>query len=191
MELGTRPDGEPLGRGPGVLIAVVMLNGLVEAPEEEEVHAEDVIHEDEGAKHGSKAEDQGLDGMGIFGSHANGDLELVVHLVDVLVPGSVMEETMDPVEVKVLNEEGKNGSKDDLGPRRQMSIRTNANIGRDEVENEHHRKLEEKMTHQQLLDTLDVALKGVRFVLQKMSKKIKVSFSSSNRTCTHKSSFKP
>lgn len=165
MELGAGPDREPLGRSPGVLVAVVVLNGLVETPEEEEVHAEDVVHEDERSKHGTETEDQSFEGMSILSGHADRHLEFVVNLVDVLVPGSVVEEAMYPVEVKVLNKEGEDRSSDDVGPRGQMSIRTNSNVGGDEVENEHHGELEDEMTHQQLLDTLQMAREGDNFVL--------------------------
>lgn len=185
--LSARPDEEPLGRSPGVLVTVVVLDGLVEAPEEEEVHAEDVVHEDEGTKHGTEAEDERLEGVGVLGGHTKGDLELVVDLVDVLVPGAMVEQAMDPVEVEVLNEEGEDGGNDDLGPGGQMVVRTNANVGRDEMEDEHHGKLEKQMAHQELLDTLHVALEGDHFVLCKVSYERVSGLSRTDRFCASSS----
>jgi len=103
--------------------------------------------------------------MRVLCGHANWYLEIVVNLVNVLIPHTPMEEAVYPVEVEVLDEEGGHRSDHNSRPARQFGVHTNSKVRRQEMEQEHHGELEHDMTHHQTLQTLDVVLKRHGFAL--------------------------
>ena len=116
--------------GPGEAVAAVGVNGL-RKPESEPGKEENVVGvEEEGpADEGDKVAENGLHRVGVLGRDANGDLKLVVLLVNVLVNGAVVEEPVKPVEQAVLHhhEEGDLPEEDvnrgDLGTKREQPVR--------------------------------------------------------------------
>lgn len=120
---------------------------------------------EERAKHSTEAQEEGFKGVRVFGRHANGRRILVMDLVDVFVPHAPMQQAVHPIEVEIFHKEGEDDAHDDLGDRGKLRIRTNANVGRHLVENEHHGDLKHHVAHCQSLDALPMRLPRNRHIL--------------------------
>lgn len=108
--VGAGPDGEEVAQAPGEVEAAVGVDSLEEAEDDPDVHGQEVqvtgdAEVGNGRSDDTDAEEHGLNGRGILGSEAEGSRVGVVHLVDGLVQGAVVQSAMEPVVPGVLHDE--------------------------------------------------------------------------------------
>lgn len=108
VEVSSTPQWVQVVQTPREIIAGVAFNGLEKADGQIEVHGEHVVGEQHGSNRRTKAEDDGFDGVSIFSCNTKGCLVLVMHFVNRLVHKSPMQESMDPVEIEIFNEDANN-----------------------------------------------------------------------------------
>jgi hypothetical protein len=95
---------------------------------------------------------------------------IVVEFMNVFVNGRVMEATMDPIEIKVLNDERTEDHQDILLPGRKRQLHAHTKKDEYVVANEHERKLDEHVSE-------DKALKAVPLLLwRELLRKLKFIF---------------
>ena len=100
--VGTGPNGEEVAQTPGEVISAVGIDGLEQAESDPDVHGEQVQvtgeHEEHhGRSDDAKTEEHGFNRGGVLSSQTEGSGVGVVHLVDGLVEGSVVQATVEPV----------------------------------------------------------------------------------------------
>ena len=119
--VGAGPEGYPVPQAPREIVSGVSVDGL-EQPENDpdvdgddvEVGSEETV--EERSTDGTGTEDEDLEGVSVFSSQTERCAVLVVHLVDVLVEGTVVECSVGKVVPGVLEDEEEGDLGDDGGP---------------------------------------------------------------------------
>jgi hypothetical protein len=117
----TSPEGYPMPQAPGKVVPGVGVNSL-EQPEDDpdvdgdnvKVGSEETV--EERSTDGTHAEDEDLKRVGVLGGETERCAVLVVHLVNVLVEGTVVECSMSKVVPGILEDEEEGDLGDDRGP---------------------------------------------------------------------------
>jgi hypothetical protein len=119
--VGAGPEGYPVPQAPREVVSRVSIDGL-EQPENDpdvdgddvEVGSEEAVEERSADSTGTK--DENLERVGVFSSETERSAVLVVHLVDVLVEGTVVECSVSKVMPGILEDKEEGDLGDDGSP---------------------------------------------------------------------------
>lgn len=144
--LGTSPERKEVAQAPGEVVAAVGVDGLEETESDPDVHGEQVqlasdAKEDNGGADDTNAEESSLDGRSVLSSEAERSRVGVVHLVDGLVEGTVVQATVEPVVPSILHDEANSNLKSHLPERGEANTVVHSEVGGNGVEEPDLRKL--------------------------------------------------
>ncbi len=111
MVSGTSPERHEVVQGPWEVVTAMGIDSLEETEADPHVHGQDVevstveVAVDDWGEDGSNSEHENFDRVSVFSGETEWGGELVVDLMDVLVEGTVVEETVEPVVPSILHDE--------------------------------------------------------------------------------------
>lgn len=137
--MSTSPDGEDVAQTPGEVIAAVRVDGLEKTENDPGVHGEEVelasnSKEDNWASNDTNSEESSFNGRSILSGETERSGVGVVHLVDGLVEGTVVQSTVEPVVPSILHHEANSDLESHLPYRRERHAVVHAEVGSDGVE---------------------------------------------------------
>jgi hypothetical protein len=108
--IGSAPERNPPLHGPREIVPRMSVYSLEQSQDDPEVYGDDVqVWSDEavekGSTDGTGSQDQDLEGVSVLGGQTKGSGKLVVHLVNVLVEGTVVQSSVGKVVEHVLKDE--------------------------------------------------------------------------------------
>eukprot|EP01139_Manchomonas_bermudensis_P019298 Amastigsp_a676613_317.p3 type:complete len:132 gc:universal Amastigsp_a676613_317:381-776(+) len=124
-----------------------------------------MVNQKHRAEHGPDAKERGLNRVRVLGRNAKRRFVLVVDLVDVLVDARMVEVSMHPVEIKVLDHDAVEAGRGDLGPCRERRRNRHAHEVQEQFGERNHRPLDDNVGEEQPLDAVRIHLFRNGFVL--------------------------
>ena len=151
---GAAPEGDEVGGVPREVVPAVILNRLPQSNEEPRPERHHVLSEKEGTQQGSDAQEERLDGVSVLRGDPEGVRVLVVDLVHVLVHALVVQSAVDPVKVKILDDEESRELPREVSDRGQGQGHGEPEELRHPVEQQLHGELDEHVREEKALEAL-------------------------------------
>jgi hypothetical protein len=137
--MGTSPDGEDVAQTPGEVVAAVRVDSLEKTEDDPGVHGEEVelasnSKEDNGASNDTNSEESSFDRRSILSGETERSGVGVVHLVDGLVEGTVVQSTVEPIVPSIFHYEAEGDLESHLPYGRERHTVVHAQVCSDGVE---------------------------------------------------------
>lgn len=163
--IGSGPDGEEVTQAPGEVVAAVGIDSLPEAEDNPDVHGNEVklaSHEknNDGRSNDTHTEKHGLNRRGVLSSKTERSGVGVVHLVNRLVQGAVVQATVEPVVPSVLEDEADGDLESHLSQGRERNAILQAKVRGDGVEEPNLRQLSSEVTDEDEGGAVPLLLEG-------------------------------
>jgi len=124
--IGTGPKGEEVMQAPGKFVPGVSIDGLEQAPDDPQVHCQDMeifgeAAEDDRDTDSTEGEDHGLDRRSVFSSKAERRAVLMVQLVNHFVQARCVKQSVKPIMPCVFEDKEQSDLPCHLGPMRERN----------------------------------------------------------------------